>query len=73
MVRNILLSLLPVILIGAILWFYIWMLIDVIKNPKLTSDMRIVWVIVVLIGGLLGAVIYYLVARSSKPGPTPGA
>lgn len=52
----------------AIVWlalviFWIWMLIDAIKNPALDDTQRIIWVLVVILLGWLGAIIYYFAGR----------
>ena len=50
--------------IGLLLFvFWIWMLIDAIKNPGLSSTERIVWVLVVVFLHLLGAIIYFFAGR----------
>ena len=43
--------------------FWIWMLIDAIRNPGLSGTERIVWVLVVIFLNWLGALIYFLVGR----------
>lgn len=52
--------------------FWIWALVDAIKNPALDSTMRIVWVLVILFTSILGAVIYLAVGRSSGQQRLPG-
>jgi len=44
--------------------FWIMMLIDAIKNPRLTSNERIIWVIVIVFLNWLGALIYLLAGRN---------
>lgn len=44
--------------------FWIWMLIDAIKNPALSSVQKIIWVLVIIFLHALGALIYFLVGRS---------
>ena len=44
--------------------FWIWMLIDAIKNPGLSSTERIVWVLVIIFLHFLGALIYFFAGRS---------
>ena len=51
-------------LLGFIFW--IWMLIDCIKNPRLSGNQRIVWVLVVLILNVLGALIYFFAGRNPE-------
>lgn len=43
--------------------FWVWMLIDAIKNPGLSSTERIVWVLVIVFLHLLGAIIYFFAGR----------
>jgi hypothetical protein len=43
--------------------FWIMMLIDCIQNPRLSSNERIVWVLVVIFLHGLGALIYFLAGR----------
>jgi hypothetical protein len=44
--------------------FWIWMLIDAIKNPGLSGTERIVWVLVIVFLHFLGALIYFFAGRS---------
>lgn len=43
--------------------FWVWMLIDAIQNPSLSSNERIVWVLVIIFVNVLGALIYFLAGR----------
>ncbi len=45
--------------------FWIWMLIDAIRNKSLTDTEKIVWVLVVIFLNFLGAVIYFFVGRKN--------
>ena len=56
-----------ILALGSIFW--LWMLVDAITNPALDGTEKIIWVLVVLFGHLLGALIYFLVARSRRSGP----
>ncbi|MFN0020444.1 MAG: PLDc N-terminal domain-containing protein [Pirellulaceae bacterium] len=47
----------------ALLAFWIWALIDAIKNPRLTDNERLIWIIVILLTSWLGALIYIIVGR----------
>lgn len=47
----------------AVLAFWIWALIDAIKNPRLTDNERLIWIIVILLTSWLGALIYLIVGR----------
>ena len=48
----------------AYLAIWIWALVDAIRNPALTDNMRIVWVLVILFAQIIGAVIYLIIGRS---------
>ena len=56
------LCLLPLGLLS--LAFWIWMLIDAIKNPRLDGNQRIIWVLVIIFIPCLGSLIYYFAGRS---------
>jgi hypothetical protein len=52
-------------LVIAILLFVFWimMLVDCIKNPGLSSNERIIWILVIVFFNWLGALIYMLAGR----------
>lgn len=43
--------------------FWIWMLVDAIKNPSLDGTQRVVWVLVIIFLHFLGALIYFFAGR----------
>ncbi len=53
-------------IIGAIVSFGIWLwaLINAIQNPALDSTMRLIWVLVIVFTGIVGAIIYLIIGRS---------
>jgi hypothetical protein len=57
----------PFLLIGVLgTIFWIWMLVDcATKEPSEGND-KIIWIIVILLAHLLGALIYYLVRRPKR-------
>ena len=62
-----LLSILIILIIslgGMILW--IWTLIDCIKNESDQGNERIVWVVVIAVAQLIGALIYLIVRRPTR-------
>ena len=62
------------LLIGvAALVFWIWALIDAIRNPSLNDTERIVWVLVIVLTSWLGALIYYLVGRTGTAARSPSS
>lgn len=65
---------LPLLLIGfvvlgalafgaAILGFWIWMLIDCAVHTPTENNQKLVWVLVVVLTGWIGALIYFFVQR----------
>ncbi|MFH5803969.1 PLD nuclease N-terminal domain-containing protein [Alienimonas sp. DA493] len=50
---------------------FIWALVDIIKREDLDGTMKLIWILVVLFTGVLGAIVYYFVGRS--PGGSGGA
>jgi hypothetical protein len=67
----------PLVLGGTAFW--IWMLVDCLQNEPPGSNDKLIWVLVILFGHLLGAAIYYFVRRAERlrlgtagvPGPVP--
>ena len=46
--------------------FWIWMLVDAAQNRGLDQNERVVWIIVVALLHLLGAVIYFFAGRPKR-------
>ncbi len=46
--------------------FWIFMIIDVAKRKFQTDGEKIAWVLVVILAGILGAIIYYFVIKRKK-------
>lgn len=46
--------------------FWIWMLIDCIKNESISGNEKIAWVVVIALTHLLGAVIYFFAGRKRQ-------
>ena len=46
--------------------FWIWMLIDAIKNESIGGNERVAWVLVIALTHLLGAVIYFFAGRTRR-------
>ncbi len=56
-----LLIMLLVSLVAFVIW--VWALIGAIRNPNLDSNMRLIWILVIVFVSTLGAVIYLLAGR----------
>jgi hypothetical protein len=57
--------LLPFIFIFGIFGFWIWSLVDIIKND-FKGNNKIIWLLVVLFLSLFGSVLYIAIGRSQK-------
>ena len=51
----------------ALLAFWIWMLIDCVQNEPSTGNDKIVWVLVIVLLGWIGAAIYFFARRPNRP------
>lgn len=57
-------ALIAMAIVALVFVFWIWMLVDCIKNPSLDSTHKIIWVLVILFLHGLGGLIYYFAGRS---------
>jgi len=55
-----------IFLAGTILWF--WMLIDVIVSDFKDNTEKAIWILVLLLTGLIGAIIYFIVVKNKRLG-----
>jgi hypothetical protein len=56
--------LLVAVAIGLVVFaFWLWMLIHALMNPGIDGSEKVAWVLVVFFGSLLGALIYFFVAK----------
>jgi hypothetical protein len=53
---------LPIIVL--LFGFWLWMLVDCLKNPRLQGAEKIFWVLVIIFMHALGALVYLLVGRT---------
>ncbi len=56
------------IIFAILLWipFWIWMLVEAATKERPESQDRLIWVLIVLLGGPLGAAIYLLARRAQR-------
>ena len=47
---------------------WLWALIDAIRNPSLDGNMKLIWVLVIVITGILGAILYLILGRGKRTG-----
>lgn len=43
--------------------FYIWMLVDCAKRKFKEENSKVVWILVIALAGLIGAIIYYFAVK----------
>lgn len=53
--------------------FWLWMLVDCVRNRRLSDNERLLWVIVICLTHCLGALIYLLAGRRSRAAMPPTA
>lgn len=46
--------------------FWIWMIIDVAQNEPENGNDKIMWILVVVLAGIIGAAVYYFVRRPER-------
>jgi hypothetical protein len=52
------------ILLGIVgLGLWIWALVDAIQNPALSSNERLIWILVIVLTSWIGALIYLAIGR----------
>ena len=51
--------------------FWIWMLIDCVRNRYLKDDARVVWALIIFFTHLIGAFVYYLTEYSGRKKHNP--
>lgn len=51
-------------LISLAIW--VWALIDAIQNPGLNPTERLIWVLVIVLTNLIGAILYLLIGRNRR-------
>ena len=48
--------------------FWLWALISAIQNPALDDNTRIIWVLIIVLTGVIGAIIYLIVGQPGSSG-----
>jgi hypothetical protein len=54
--------------------FWVWMLVDCVQRefPPQDQNTKIVWILVIVLAGWLGALIYFFAVKKGKPNPSKG-
>jgi prolipoprotein diacylglyceryltransferase len=50
----------------AALFFWIWMLVDCMRREPSDSLEKLTWVLVILLGTIVGAIIYYVIRKMPR-------
>lgn len=53
------------IIMTAIFAFWLWALVDILKN-EFTGSNKIIWLLLVIAVPLIGVILYYLIGREQK-------
>lgn len=54
----------------AALAFWVWMLIDAISRTPSEGNTKLIWILVIVLAGIIGALIYFFVQRPKNPPKT---
>jgi len=46
--------------------FWVWMIIDVAKNEPENGNDKVLWILIVVLAGVIGAGVYYFVRRPER-------
>jgi len=67
-----------VVMLG-VLAVWLWMLIDAIKYTPSENNLKLIWILVIVFAGIIGALVYMFLQRpknqaaAAAEGPPPGA
>lgn len=50
-----------------LLIFWIWMIVDAAKRNFRNMVEKVIWIIIIVLGGWIGALIYFIVIRNINP------
>lgn len=59
-------SIIPLVVVLGIMGFCIYVLVDILKSEFTNSINKIIWLILVLVTGPLGIVLYFFIGRKQK-------
>ena len=48
--------------------FWLWMLVDCLTRKRVAGNEKLVWVVVLLFSHVVGAVLYFVLVRTRRPG-----
>jgi hypothetical protein len=53
-------------LVGVATIFWVWMVIDCATKEPITGNSKVVWILIILLGSVAGAGIYYCIRRPQR-------
>ena len=62
-------SIIEAVIIGlyiGVIWFWVWSLIDILKNDFKGSGTKIIWFLAVFFLSIFGSMLYYFIGRKQK-------
>lgn len=59
-------SVIPLVVVLGIMAFCIYVLVDILKSEFTNSINKVIWLILVLVTGPLGIVLYFFIGRKQK-------
>lgn len=63
---SIFVSIIPLVIVFGIMGFFIYVLIDILKSEFTNSINKIIWLILVLVTGPLGIILYFFIGKKQK-------
>ena len=55
----------------AVFAFWLWMLIDCVTKCPSAENKKLLWILVIIFAGIIGAIIYYFMQRPKNPTAEP--
>jgi hypothetical protein len=46
--------------------FWVWMLVDCVQNETDGGNNKIIWILIIVLAGVVGALVYFFVRRSQR-------
>ncbi|MDX9902260.1 MAG: PLDc N-terminal domain-containing protein [Aliarcobacter sp.] len=63
---SIFVSIIPLVVVLGIMVFCIYVLVDILKSEFTNSINKVIWLILVLVTGPLGIILYFFIGRKQK-------
>ncbi len=60
-----------VVIVAPLLAFWVWMLVDAIKHESPVDNEKLIWVLIIVLTGWIGALIYFFMRKDKNRTPRP--